>query len=157
MSMEHLVEWELAGETEVLAETCPSATLSTRKSTWPDLGSNPGRRGGKPVTNRLSYDTATISPNLLMILSCNNLLLKQSITSTLCVTIMTTWWVVKTKKQYLYISLRSLKHLTDVLVFVRKQCHSLLCQLFNQTMFAKWRWSTGTLCLQRVKCLVWTT
>jgi hypothetical protein len=24
---------------------------------WPDLGSNPGRRGGKPATNRLSYVT----------------------------------------------------------------------------------------------------
>jgi hypothetical protein len=31
--VENLVEWELAGETEVLGETCPSATLSTRNST----------------------------------------------------------------------------------------------------------------------------
>jgi hypothetical protein len=28
-----------------------------------DLGSNPGRRGGKPATNRLSYGTAFKSPN----------------------------------------------------------------------------------------------
>jgi hypothetical protein len=35
--------------------TCPSATLSTTNPTWPDPGSNPGRRGGKPATNRLSY------------------------------------------------------------------------------------------------------
>jgi hypothetical protein len=34
--VEQFVEWRLAGETEV-------------------LGSNPGRRGGKPATNRLSY------------------------------------------------------------------------------------------------------
>jgi hypothetical protein len=32
--------------------------LSTTNPTWPDLGSNPGRRGGKPLTNRLSYGTA---------------------------------------------------------------------------------------------------
>jgi hypothetical protein len=58
MSMEHLVEWELAGETEVLGKTCSSATLSTTNPTRPDLESNPGRRGGKPATTRLSYGTA---------------------------------------------------------------------------------------------------
>jgi hypothetical protein len=31
---------------------------STTNPTWPDLGSYPGRRGGKPATNRLSYGTA---------------------------------------------------------------------------------------------------
>jgi hypothetical protein len=40
-------------------KTCPSATLSTTNPTWPDLGSNPGRRGGKPAPNHLSYDTVT--------------------------------------------------------------------------------------------------
>jgi hypothetical protein len=50
---------ELARETAVLGEkTCPSATWSTTNPTWPDMGSNPGRRGGKPVPNRLSYGTA---------------------------------------------------------------------------------------------------
>jgi hypothetical protein len=29
--------------------------LSTTNPTWPDLGSNPGRRGGKQATKRLSY------------------------------------------------------------------------------------------------------
>jgi hypothetical protein len=38
--------------------TCPSATLSTTNPTWPDPGSNPGRRSGKTVTNRLSYGAA---------------------------------------------------------------------------------------------------
>jgi hypothetical protein len=38
--------------------TCPSATLSTTNPTWPDPGLNPGRRGGKPATNRLSYGAA---------------------------------------------------------------------------------------------------
>jgi hypothetical protein len=37
---------------------CPSATLSTTNPTWPDPDSNPGCRGGKPATNRLSYGTA---------------------------------------------------------------------------------------------------
>jgi hypothetical protein len=39
----------MAGETEVLGETCPGATLS---------GLNPDRRGGKPATNRFSYGAA---------------------------------------------------------------------------------------------------
>jgi hypothetical protein len=33
-------------------------TLSTTNPTWPDLGANPGRQGGKPATNCLSYGTA---------------------------------------------------------------------------------------------------
>jgi hypothetical protein len=56
--VEKLVEWWLAGETEVLGETCPNATLSTKNPTWLHPGSNPGRRGGKPATNRLSYGKA---------------------------------------------------------------------------------------------------
>jgi hypothetical protein len=35
-----------------------SATLFTTNPTWPGSGSNPGRRGGKPTSNRLSYGTA---------------------------------------------------------------------------------------------------
>jgi hypothetical protein len=38
-------------------KTCPSAALSTTNPTcYPDA--NPGRRGGKPATNSLSYSTA---------------------------------------------------------------------------------------------------
>jgi hypothetical protein len=44
--------------TKYLKETCPSATLSTTYPTWLDLGSYPGRRGGKLETNLLSYGTA---------------------------------------------------------------------------------------------------
>jgi hypothetical protein len=58
MNVEQSVEWELAGESEVLGENLPQSTLSTSNPTWPDLGSNPGRRGGKPATNRQSYCTA---------------------------------------------------------------------------------------------------
>jgi hypothetical protein len=39
----------MAGETEVLGENLP---------TGPDPGLNPGRRGGKPATNRFSYGAA---------------------------------------------------------------------------------------------------
>jgi hypothetical protein len=58
MSVEQFMEWDLEGETEVHVGICPSPTLSTTNTTWPDLGSNPGRRVGKSATNRLSYGTA---------------------------------------------------------------------------------------------------
>jgi hypothetical protein len=50
------------GKPQYSEKTFPSATLSTTNPTWPDLGSNPGRRGGKPATNRLSYGTALKNP-----------------------------------------------------------------------------------------------
>jgi hypothetical protein len=43
-------------------KTCPDATLSTTNFTWPDPGLNPGRRGGKPATNRFSYGAAYTLP-----------------------------------------------------------------------------------------------
>jgi hypothetical protein len=58
MMLEKLVEW-LAGETEVLEKICPSAALSTTNPTC-CRDEDPGRRGGKPASNRLSYGTATI-------------------------------------------------------------------------------------------------
>jgi hypothetical protein len=62
LSTEHLVEWESAGETKELGGNLPSATLSTINPTLLDMGSNPGSRGGKPATNRLSYGTAQNRP-----------------------------------------------------------------------------------------------
>jgi hypothetical protein len=53
-----LVEWRLAGKTEVLEENVPQRHLSTTNPTWPQPGSNPGRRGGKQATNRLRYGAA---------------------------------------------------------------------------------------------------
>jgi hypothetical protein len=47
------------GKPKYLEKTRPSATLSTTNPTWPDLGSNPGSRSGKPVTNRMSYGMAS--------------------------------------------------------------------------------------------------
>jgi hypothetical protein len=43
MKMEQLVEWEL--EAEVLRENLPQPNTDPTRS---DMGSNPGRRGGKP-------------------------------------------------------------------------------------------------------------
>jgi hypothetical protein len=48
------------GKPKYSEKTRLSATLSTRNPTWPDPGSNPGRRGGKPANNRLSYGAASL-------------------------------------------------------------------------------------------------
>jgi hypothetical protein len=59
MNVEQSVEWELARETEVLGEDSVPVPLCPSQIPH-DLDSNPGRRGGKPVNNRLNYDTALI-------------------------------------------------------------------------------------------------
>jgi hypothetical protein len=52
-------ECRLAGETEVLGENLPQRHICpSQNPTWPD----PGRRGGKPATNRLSYGAASPLP-----------------------------------------------------------------------------------------------
>jgi hypothetical protein len=58
MSMEHLVECELAGETEVLGESLPQCHFAHRKSHMTWRGIEPGQPWGKRTTNRLSYGTA---------------------------------------------------------------------------------------------------
>jgi hypothetical protein len=49
-------DWQ--GKPKYSEKTCLSATLSTTNPTWLDPGLNPGCRGGKPATNRLSYGAA---------------------------------------------------------------------------------------------------
>jgi hypothetical protein len=58
MMMEKLVEWSLAGETEVLGENLPQYHFLHHKPHMPCPDANPGRRFGKPATNLLSYGTA---------------------------------------------------------------------------------------------------
>jgi hypothetical protein len=50
-------EWQ--GKPKYSEKTCPIVSLSTTNPTWPDPGANPGRRGGKPGTNSLSYGAVT--------------------------------------------------------------------------------------------------
>jgi hypothetical protein len=56
MIVEKRMECRLAGETEILGENLPQRHFCpSQNPTWLDPGLNPGRRGGKPTTNRLSY------------------------------------------------------------------------------------------------------
>jgi hypothetical protein len=57
MNVEQLLEC-VAGETELFGESLPECLFAHNKSTYLDLGWNPGRRCGKSATNRLSYGTA---------------------------------------------------------------------------------------------------
>jgi hypothetical protein len=53
---------KLTGENRSTREkTCPSATFSISNPTWTDPGSNPGLRGERPATNRLSHGTALMN------------------------------------------------------------------------------------------------
>jgi hypothetical protein len=62
MIVEKQMECKLAGETEVLGENLPQRHFCpSHNPTWPDPGLNPGRRGGKPATNRLTHGAAEFS------------------------------------------------------------------------------------------------
>jgi hypothetical protein len=55
MILEKQMEYRLARETEVLGENLPQRHLCPSQNP-----KNPGRRGGKPATNRLSYGAASL-------------------------------------------------------------------------------------------------
>jgi hypothetical protein len=56
------MECRLAVKTEVLVENLPQRHFCpSQNRTWPDPGLNPGRRGGKPATNRLIYGAAKVA------------------------------------------------------------------------------------------------
>jgi hypothetical protein len=46
------------GSRSIQRKPAPAPLCPPQNPTWPDPGSNPGRRGGKPATNRLSYGAA---------------------------------------------------------------------------------------------------
>jgi hypothetical protein len=55
MIVEKQMECRLTGETEFRGENLPQRHFCPPQNpTLPDPGLNPGRRGGKPATNRLS-------------------------------------------------------------------------------------------------------
>jgi hypothetical protein len=58
--MEKLELTVLVGETEVLVENLPRRQFVHHKFHLPDPSANPGRRGGKPATNRFSYGAAAV-------------------------------------------------------------------------------------------------
>jgi hypothetical protein len=59
-------QWQ--GKPRSLEEIHRRAALSTTHSTWPDPGSNSGRRCGMPATNRRNYDAAMIRITTLLII-----------------------------------------------------------------------------------------
>jgi hypothetical protein len=69
MIVEQQMECRLAGETEILGENLPQRHFCpSQNPTWPDPGLNPGRRCGKPGTNRLSYGTACLLLSIRIII-----------------------------------------------------------------------------------------
>jgi hypothetical protein len=62
--VEKLVESRSTGETEVLGEILPQRHFVHHKCHMTRLGLNPGRRSGKPATNRLSYGADWLKGNI---------------------------------------------------------------------------------------------
>jgi hypothetical protein len=54
------------GKAKSMEESHPSATLSMTYSRLPDLELNPGSRGEKPASNRLTYGTDFVARSLII-------------------------------------------------------------------------------------------
>jgi hypothetical protein len=63
-------DWQ--GKPKYSEKTCLSGTLSTTNPTWLDPGLNPGRRGGKPATNRLIYGADQIVLLIFIVMKISN-------------------------------------------------------------------------------------
>jgi hypothetical protein len=71
MIVEMQMECRLAGETEIPGENWPQGHFCpSQNPTWPDPGLNPGRRGGKPATNRLNYGAASPFLSYFQVCAC---------------------------------------------------------------------------------------
>jgi hypothetical protein len=70
-------EWQV--KPKYRKEPCPSAALTTTYPKWRHPGSNTGRRGGQPVTDRLSYGTALPLPCNILAPPGSFLLLEKNI------------------------------------------------------------------------------
>jgi hypothetical protein len=75
MMMENLVEWRLAGETELLGENLPQRHFVHHKSHLTRPGLEPGRRGGKLQKYILELLARTIDCCVMTVFSKKQLLL----------------------------------------------------------------------------------
>jgi hypothetical protein len=73
MMMENLVEWRLAGATEVLGENLPQNLFVHHKSHLNRPGFEHVPTRGKPATNRLSSGAASIKRNEKIEIKSNSL------------------------------------------------------------------------------------
>jgi hypothetical protein len=111
-------------------KTCPSANLSTTNPTWHNLGSNPGRCGGKPATNRQRYGTAELENLHTLQSKAEN---KKSLSFFSTLTYIFIAWNSRTRKtlNYLYVqTFRRLDVCLNLCMFSLK-CTNLFCRCYS--------------------------
>jgi hypothetical protein len=70
MSVEHSVEWEFVREREEQGEHLSKFHLVHKNPKWPDLGSNPDRRGGRPVEKNQTFCANKLCEDLRISWAC---------------------------------------------------------------------------------------